>query len=210
MMEPELFIVSVGDKHYVSGTVYTPDGVVQYNGVLDDFKEVFTIFPTFATLINCPYDEICIREYSERFYYLTYRDEGELIRMLSFMSGASISYLNYVPEEVIKKLDIHFSFNTFRIGGTDILQDIDCKVIGSIPAVLTVTRDYIYINGVKIGERIEDDEYIICDRPLNLGNGIIYNLSFLIGCYFYKHYKGTPTWSEVLKTWCGIRTSLKT
>jgi len=209
-MEPELFVMSIGDRHYVSGTVYTPDGVRPYNGVLDDFEQIFTLFPTFATLIRCPYDEVCIRDHIDWFYYLTYRDEGELIKMLTFMSGASVSYLQLIPEEIIKELDIHFGFNYFRIGGTDVFQDVECKVIGSIPTLLTITYGYIAINGVKIGVRDESGDYTVCDRIISFSNGIISNLSFLIACYFLRYYKGTPTWSEVLKTWCGIRTSLKT
>jgi len=207
-MEPELYIMSVFDKHYVSGTVYTPDGIVQHNVVLDDFEKIFTLFPTFATLINCYHDDVCIRGHTDHFYYLTYRDESELVKMLTFMSGASISYLQLIPEEVIKKLDIHFSFNSFRIGGVNILQNVDCKVIGSIPSTLTVTRYYVSINGVKIGRRDISGNYDVCGQLINLEYNVLSYLSYLLGCYFLKHYKGTPTWSEVLKTWCGIKTSL--
>jgi len=209
-MEPELYIMSVFDKHYVSGTVYTPDGIVQHNVVLDDFEKIFTLFPTFATLINCYHDDVCIRGHTDHFYYLTYRDESELVKMLTFMSGASISYLQLIPEEVIKKLDIHFSFNSFRIGGVNILQNVDCKVIGSIPSTLTVTRYYVSINGVKIGRRDISGNYDVCGQLINLEYNVLSYLSYLLGCYFLKHYKGTPTWSEVLKTWCGIKTSLMT
>jgi hypothetical protein len=62
-MEPQLFVMSVGDKHYISGTVYTPKGIRQYNGVLDEFEQIFTLFPTFATLVVCAYDEVCIHDH---------------------------------------------------------------------------------------------------------------------------------------------------
>ena len=208
MMEPELYVMSVGGKHYVSGTVYTPDGIVQHNAVLDDFKKIFTLFPTFATLINCYHDDVCIRDHVDHFYYLTYRNEDELVKMLTFMSGASISYLQFIPEEVIKKLDIHFSFNSFRIGGADVLKNVECNVIGAIPSFLAITYGYVSINGVKIGSRDISGDYNVCGQLINLEHNVLSNLSYLLACYFLKYYKGTPTWSEVLKTWCGIRISL--
>jgi len=208
-MEPELYIMSVGDKHYVSGTIYTPDGIKQYNGVLDDFEQLFTLFPTFATGVSCYHDEVCKRDRIDFFYYLTYHDELELEKMLSFMDNAPVQYLNFIPHDVVKKMDIHIEGTNIRIGGIDILKNIDCKIIGSIPVALTVTPDYIFINGVKIGQLDESGDYIVCDEIINLSNGIIPHLACLLSCYFSRYYKGTPTWSEVLRTWCGIRTSLK-
>jgi len=202
--------MSVGDKHYMSGTIYTPDGIRQYNGVFDDFKQVFSIFPTFATLIDCYRDEVCTRDYSDYVYYLTYSDESELQKMLTFMDGASSQYLNFIPSDIIKKLDIHTEGDQIRIGGIDIFQNLDCKIIGSTFATLTITRDYISINGVKIGERDESGDYSVCDKIVNFSNGVGGLIPFLLSCYYLKHYKGTPTWGEVLRTWCGIRTSLKT
>ncbi len=209
-MEPQLFVVSVGDKHYVSGTLYTPEGIRQYNGVLDEFEQIFTLFPTFATLIYCSYDEVCIRDHTSYFYYLTYRDEYELEKMLTFMDYASVQYLSYIPPDIIRKLSIHIAGAYITIGGVNILQNVDCKIIGSIPATLTVTYGYIAINGVKIGERDESGDYAVCGEIINLRSGVISYLSYLLACYFLEHYKGTPTWSEVLKTWCGIQISLKT
>jgi len=209
-MEPELYVMSVGDKHYVSGTLYTPDGIKQYNGVLDDFEQLFTLFPTFATGVSCYYDDVCKRDRIDFFYYLTYYDELELERMLSFMDNAPVQYLNFIPPDVVKKMDIHIEGTNIRIGGADILQNIDCKIIGSIPAILTVTYDYIAINGIKIGKRDESGNYAVCDENINLQNGVAGYLTYLLACYYFKHYKGTPRWSEVLKTWCGIRTSLRT
>jgi len=209
MMEPQLYVVSVGDKHYVSGTIYTPKGIRQYNGVLDEFEQLFTLFPTFATSVICSNDEVCIRDHTSYFYYLTYRNEDELEKMLTFMDYASVQYLSYIPSDVIRKMDIHIEGAYIRIGGANILQNVDCKVIGSIPATLTVAYGYVAINGVKIGERDESGDYAVCGKIINLDNGVVSNLSFLLACYFLKHYKGTPTWSEVLKTWCFIRTSLK-
>ena len=206
-MQPELYVVSIGGKHYVSGTIYTPNGVKPYINILDSFEEIFTLLPTFATRVSCYYDDICKRDHIDYFYYLTYRNEDELIKMLTFMSGESVSYLQYIPEEVLKKLDIHIGFNYFRIGGANILQSVECKVIGSIPTLLTITRDYIAINGVVIGTRNESGNYNVCGEEVDLANGVIGSLSYLLACYFLKHYKGTPTWSEVLKTWCGIRIS---
>jgi len=204
-----LYSMSVRDKHYISGTVYTPDGILQYNTVLDDFKQIFSIFPTFATLIDCYRDEVCTRDYSDYIYYLTYRDESELEKMLTFMDGASSQYLNQIPPDMIEKLDIHTEGNYIRIGGINISQSIDCKVIGSTLATLTITRDYILINGVKIGERDESGDYSVCDEIVNFKNGVDGLLPFLLSCYYLRYYKGTPTWSEVLRTWCSIRTSLK-
>jgi len=208
-MEPQLYVVSVGDKHYVSGTIYTPDGIRQYNGVLNEFEQLFTLFPTFATIVHCLYDEVCIRDRTTYFYYLTYRNESELEKMLAFMYHASVLYLNFIPPDLIRKMDIHIEGGYIVFGGANILQSVDCKVIGSIPATLTITRDYIFINGVKIGERSESGDYIVCGKCIDLSRGVIYNLSFLLACYYLNHYKGTPAWSEVLKTWCGIQTSLK-
>jgi hypothetical protein len=209
-MEPQLFVMSVGDKHYVSGTVYTPKGIRQYNGVLDEFEQIFTLFPTFATEIRCYYDDVCIRDNVSYFYYLTYRDEPELEKMLAFMDNAPAQYLDYIPSDIIKKFDIHVEGSNIRIGGINIFQEADCNIIGSVPVILTVTRDYIFINGLKVGERIENGNYIICGEEADISAGIEWHLSSLIACYFAKYYKGTPTWSEVLRTWCGIRTSLKT
>jgi len=209
-MEPELYVMSVEDKHYVSGTLYTPDGIKQYNGVLDDFEQLFTLFPTFATGVSCYYDDVCKRDRIDFFYYLTYHDELELERMFSFMDNAPVQYLNFIPPDVVKKMDIHIEGTNIRIGGTDILQNIDCKIIGSIPAILTITYDYIAINGIKIGKRDESGNYAVCDENINLQNGVAGYLTYLLACYYFKHYKGTPRWSEVLKTWCGIRTSLRT
>jgi len=209
-MEPQLYVVSVGDKHYVSGTIYTPKGIRQYNGVLDEFEQIFTLFPTFATSVVCSHDEVCIRDRTNYFYYLTYRDESELEKMLTFMDYASVLYLSYVPPDVIRKMGIRIVGGYIRIGGVNILQSFDCKIIGSIPATLTITRDYIAINGVKIGERDESGDYAVCGQVINLSRGVIEYLPYLLACYFLEHYKGTPTWSEVLKTWCGIQMSLKT
>jgi hypothetical protein len=200
----------VGDKHYVSGTIYTPKGIRQYNGVLDEFEQIFTLFPTFATLIYCNHDEVCIRDRTNYFYYLTYRNESELEKMFTFMDYASVLYLSYIPPDVIRKMGIHIAGGYIRIGGVNVLQSFDCKIIGSIPATLTVTHDYIAINGVKIGQRDESGDYIVCGQNINLSNGVISFLPYLLSCYYLEHYKGTPTWSEVLKTWCGIQTLLKT
>ena len=208
-MEPHLYVVSVSGKHYVSGTVYTPDGIRQYNGVLDDFEQLFTLFPTFATVVHCLYDEVCIRDRTTYFYYLTYRNEYELEKMLAFMYHASVLYLSFIPPDLIRKMDIHIEGGYITIGGANILQNVDCKVIGSIPAILTITRDYIAVNGVKIGERDKSGDYVVCGKCVDLRRGVICNLPLLLACYYLEHYKGTPTWSEVLKTWCGIQTSLK-
>ena len=202
--------MSVGDKHYISGTIYTPDGIKQYNAILDDFKQIFSIFPTFATLIDCYRDEVCTRDYSDYIYYLTYRNESELEKMLTFMDGASSQYLNQIPSDIIEKLDIHTEGDQIRIGGVNISQTIDCKVIGSTFTTLTITHGYVFINGVKIGERDESGDYSVCDEIVNFSNGVEGLLPFLLSCYYLKHYKGTPTWSEVLKSWCGIRMLLKT
>ena len=208
-MEPQLFVVSVGDKHYVSGTVYTPKGVRQYNGVLDEFEQIFTLFPTFATSVICSNDEVCIRDHTSYFYYLTYRNEDELEEMLTFMDYASVQYLSYIPPDVIRKMDIHIEGAYIRIGGTNILQNVDCRIIGSVPVTLTITYGYIAINGVKIGERDESGDYTVCGQIINLSSGVVNHLAYLLACYYLEHYKGTPTWSEVLKSWCGIRTSLQ-
>jgi hypothetical protein len=207
-MEPQLYVISVGDKHYVSGTIYTSDGIKQYSGVLSNFEQLFTLFPTFATTVNCYNDYVCMRDHIDFFYYLTYRGEDELVKMLTFMNGASISYLQFIPEEVIKKLDIHFSSNSFHIGGANVLKNVECNVIGSIPSFLVVTYGYVSINGVKIGSRDISGDYDVCGQLINLEHNVLSNLSYLLGCYFLNHYKGTPTWSEVLKTWCGIKMSL--
>jgi hypothetical protein len=209
-MEVQLYSVSVGGKHYVSGTVYTPSGILQHNAVLDNFEQLFFIFPTFATFIDCYRDEACMDDNNTYYYYLIYRNEDELQKMLTFMDGASVQYLNFIPSGVVKRLDIHVEGDQIRIGGVNILQNFDCKVIGSIPATLTITRDYIAINGVKIGERDESGDYSVCDEIVNFSNGVDGLIPFLLSCYYLKHYKGTPFWSEVLRTWCGIRTSLKT
>ena len=206
-MQASIFVMSANKKHYVSGTVYTPNGIIQYNGIHDKFKEIFYLFPTFATLIQCQYDVYCKRNNSDTIYYLTYRNEGELVKMLSFMVGESVEYLQYIPKEVIKKLDIHSNSDSFYIGGANIFQDFVCKLIGSIPTYLAVNYGYIIINGVKIGKRDESGDYDVCGKIISLCDGIINNLPYLLSCYYFKHYKGTPTWSEVLKAWCGIRIS---
>jgi len=205
-MEPQLFIMSVGDKHYVSGTVYTPKGIRQYNGVLDEFEQIFTLFPTFATEIYCPYDEVCVRDHIDLFYYLTYRDEKELKKMLSFMNNSAVQYLDYIPPDVVKKLDLHVVGNYITIGGTDIHQNAECKIIGSIPVEILFRNRYIFINGVQVGEPYEGDKYVVCGEIIDMSNGVASHIYCLLACYFLVHYKGTLTWSKVLKSWCGTRT----
>jgi hypothetical protein len=204
-MEPQLFVMSVGDKHYVSGTVYTPKGIRQYNGVLDEFEQIFTLFPTFATLVVCTHDEVCIRDHIDYFYYLTYRTKKGLMKMLSFMSHSFAQYLDYIPPDVISKMDLHTEGIYITIGGTDIYQNVGCEIIGSVPTVLTVTRDYIFINGLKVGERVESGYYVVCGEEFDLRNNLDGNIPYLLACYFLRYYKGTPTWSEVLRAWCGIK-----
>jgi len=155
------------------------------------------------------YDEVCIRDRTTYFYYLTYRNEYELEKMLVFMYHASVLYLNFIPPDLIRKMDIHIEGGYIVFGGANVFQNVDCKVIGSVPATLTITRDSIYVNGVKIGERDKSGDYIVCGKCVDLRRGVICNLPLLLACYYLEHYKGTPTWSEVLKTWCGIQTSLK-
>ena len=205
-MDPQLYVMSIGDKHYVSGTVYTPKGIRQYNGVLDEFEQIFVLFPTFATLVNCPHDEVCIRDHITYFYYLTYSDTRELKKMLKFMGHASIQYLDFIPSNVIREMDIHFVGTYITLGGTDISQNVDCKVIGSTPAEISFRNRYIFINGVQIGEPYEGDRYIVCGKVVDLSNGLESHIDYLLACYFLKHYKGTLTWSKVLKTWCGTLT----
>jgi len=209
-MRPKLFVVSVGDSHYISGTIYTPNGVQQYNGTLSNFEQLFTLFPTFATEVVCDHDDVCIRDNMVYFYYLVYRDESELEKMLTFMGGESVDYLDYVPDDIIKKLDIHTNFVDFYIGGIDISQTLDCKVIGSIPVNLSITYGGAYINGVKVAKLDESGGYDVCGQLAELRYNLSGYISMLLACYFLNHYKGTPTWSEVLKTWCGIKTSLTT
>jgi len=206
-MQASLFVMSANKKHYVSGTVYTPDGIIQYNGIHEKFKEIFHLFPTFATLIHCTYDAYCKRIGFGLIYHLTYRNEDELVKMLSFMSGESVEYLEHIPEEIIKKLDIHSNSSSFYLGGANIFYDFVCKLIGSVPSYLAVNYGYITINGVKIGRRDDSGDYDVCGQIVSLRDGVINHLPYLLACYYFKHYKGTPTWSEVLKTWCGIRIS---
>jgi hypothetical protein len=209
-MEVRLNSLSVGDKHYVSGTAYTPDGVVQYNGILDNFEKLYFIFPTYATIIDCYYDEVCRDNRTSESYYLIYRDESELERMLGFMDGASSKYINLIPSHIIKKLDIHIVADQIRIGGVNLPQNFDCKVIGSSFVTLTVTDDYVIFNGVKIAERDKAQDDPVCANIFRFDKELPGFAGLVVSCYYLKYYKGNPTWSEVLKTWCGIKKLLQT
>jgi hypothetical protein len=127
------------------------------------------------------------------------------MKMLSFMSHSFAQYLDYIPPDVISKMDLHTEGIYITIGGTDIYQNVGCEIIGSVPTVLTVTRDYVFINGVKIGERVESGYYVVCGEEFDLRNNLDGNIPYLLACYFLRYYKGTPTWSEVLRAWCGIK-----
>jgi len=202
--------LSVGGNHYVSGTVYTPDGVEQYNGVLDNFEKLYFIFPTYATLIDCYYDEVCINNHTSEFYYVNYRNYDELERMLAFMDGASSKYINHIPPSAVKGMDIHVVGDQIRIGGVNVPQNFDCKVIGSTFVTLTVTDDYVIFNGVKIAERDKVQDDLVCGDIFRLDKKLPGFVRRVVSCYYLEHYKGNPTWSEVLKAWCGTKKLLQT
>ncbi|AAL27777.1 hypothetical protein SIFV0068 [Sulfolobus islandicus filamentous virus] len=196
-MFAELYIMSVESKHYASGTIYTPDGIQQFNGIFDDFDDVFNIKPTFATRIHCSHDEYCIDNGKTSFYYLTYKDIEDLKRMLTFMSGDSSAYLVYVPSDVIKELGINHSSSEITFSDVSIprLEYIPCKFLGNIPTYIKLIGNTVYVNGVNVNMTVSDP-----DQLKELVNEI-----FRI--YIIKYYKGLLTWSLILKMWCGIKIS---
>ncbi|AOS58418.1 SIFV.gp68-like protein [Sulfolobus islandicus filamentous virus 2] len=196
-MFAKLYIMSVESKHYVSGTIYTPDGIQQFNGVFDDFNDIFNIKPTFATRIECRHDEYCIKSGKESFYYLTYSNVNDLKRMLTFMSGDSSAYLAYVPSDVIKELGINPTSPDITFSDVSIprLEYIPCKFLGSIPTYIKLINNMVYVNGVNINTIVSS-----ADELRELANDIF-------RLYIMKYYKGLLTWGLILKMWCGIKIS---
>lgn len=194
-MYAELFVMSVEGKHYASGTIYTPDGLQQFNGVFDNFYDLFRIKPTFATRIYCSHDEYCIKSGKEFYYYLTYDNIEDLKRMLTFMSGNSSAYLVHVPSDVIKELGINPASSDITFNDVNIPRHeyIPCKYLSSIPTYIKFANNTVYVNGVDVNIFVSDP------------NQLKKTVNDVFRTYIIKYYKGLLTWSLILKMWCGIK-----
>lgn len=194
-MEAELYVMSVENKHFASGMIYTPDGIQQFNGVFDNFNDIYKIRPTFATHIVCFHDEYCINNGNESFYYLTYSNVDDLKRMITFMEGASSIYLTYIPSCVITELGIKLGSSEITFSNVNIprREQIPCKFLGSTFTYMKVVDHSAYVNDVDVGVYIENPNELKM-----LANIILIN-------YIVKYHKGFLSWSDILKMWCGIK-----
>lgn len=212
-MEVFLYVMSLEGKHFVSGMIYTPTGIEQYNNVFDNFDDIFKIRPTFATRIICSYDEYCIKNANKSFYYLTYSNLEDLKRMLTFMEGAPSSYLAYVPSDVIKDLGIVLGMPEIKFSKVNIPQSeqIPCKFIGSIPTYVKLVGDKVYVNGVDVGYSLaeikEEFKKDLRKPKFDPYYFIRMNLSYILALYTTKQPQFLLTWSTILKMWCGTKIS---
>jgi len=211
-MEVKLFVMEVGGKYYVSGTIYTPNGIESYDGVFDSFEPIYFIRPTFATrIVVSPLTSKIIPH-----YYLTYNNIEDLKKMLSFMVGSPADYLSFIPIDVIKELGVHvekskISFSPVHI---PLSQSVPCNFIGSIYTPVVVSNSKIYFNNVQIGSISEKDEVVICGDKVafvkDLETTLKVNIRKMVLCYFRETHKYFITWSDILKMWCGIKILLTT
>jgi len=204
-MQVSLFAIGVEDKCFASGTVYTPDGIQAVNEVFNSCDEVFKFMPTFATFLT-------VRKVGSRYesFYLRFSDVESLKKMLSFMVGESPGYLTFIPEDVLSTLNVGVFDNriTFEPVHATIPYGLPCYFMGSIPAVVTFSKDHVFINNVPVAKITPDNrihycgESYILDKPIKeYGDEAI---SSLLACYVTL-YPGELKWSDVVKLWCGVR-----
>ena len=210
-MEAKLFVMEVGDKYYVSGTIYTPNGIEPYDAIFDSLELIYFIRPTFATYIVFPFTSKIIPH-----YYLTYNNIEDLKEMLSFMDGSPAEYLSFIPTDIIEELGIQLDNSKISFYPTNIplSQSIPCNIIGSIYTPVTVSNNKIYLNNVQVGSISERNEVVICGYKgtivKDLETTLKLDIRKMILCYLYETYKYFITWSDILKMWCGIKILLTT
>jgi hypothetical protein len=211
-MEVQLFVVEVGNKYYVSGTIYTPNGIEPYDAIFDSFEPIYFIRPTFATYIIVYPSTSKITPH----YYLTYDNIEDLKKMLSFMSGSPAEYLSFIPTDIIKELGIRLDKSeiSFSPVHVPLSQSIPCNTIGSIYTPVVVSNNKIYFNNVQVGSISEKNEIVICGYRATIAKDLETTLKIhirkMILCYLRETHQYFITWSEVLKMWCGIRISSTT
>jgi hypothetical protein len=212
MMEVKLFVMEVGDKYYVSGTIYTPNGIESYDAIFDSFEPIYFIRPTFATRIVVAPSTSKIKSH----YYLTYSNIEDLKKMLSFMVGSSAEYLSFIPIDVIEELGIQLDKSKISFSPVHIplSQSVPCNIIGSIYTPVVVSNNKIYLNNVQIGSISEKNEVYICGHKgvlvKDLETTLKLDIRKMILCYLRETHKYFITWSDILKMWCGIRILLMT
>jgi len=208
-MQVSLFAIGVEDKCFASGTVYTPDGVQAVNEVFNSCDEVFKFMPTFATFL-------IVKKVVSRYdsFYLRFSDVQSLKKMLSFMVGELSGYLTFIPEDVLSTLNVGVFDNriTFEPGRVSVPSfsgyGLPCYFTGSIPAVVTFSKDHVFINNVPVAKVTPDNrihycgESYILDKPIR--QYVDEAISSLLSCYV-SLYPGELKWSDVVKLWCGVR-----
>jgi len=208
-MQVSLFAIDVEDKCFASGTVYTPDGIQAVNEVFNSCDEVFKFMPTFATFLT-------VEKVGSPYYslYLRFSDVQSLKKMLSFMVGESSSYLTFIPEDVLSTLNVGVFDNriTFEPGHVTVPSSsrygLPCYFTGSIPAIVTFSKDHIFINNIPVAKLTPDNQIHYCgetytfNKPIReYGDEAILSL---LACYVTS-YPGELKWSDVVKLWCGVR-----
>ena len=209
-MEVQLFVVEAGNRYYVSGTIYTPDGIEAYDAIFDLFEPIYFIRPTFATRIVVYPSTSKITPH----YYLTYDNIEDLWKMLGFMVGSSAEYLSFIPTDIIEKFGIQVDKSkiTFSPVHVPLSQSIPCNALGSIYTPVVISNNKIYLNDVQVGIISENNEVSVCgDKGTfvkDLETTLRINTRRMILCYLSKTNKYFITWSDILRMWCGIKISL--
>jgi hypothetical protein len=211
-MEVQLFVVEVGNRYYVSGTIYTSNGIEPYDAIFDSFEPIYFIRPTFATHIIVYPSTSKITPH----YYLTYDNIEDLKKMLSFMSGSPAEYLSFIPTDIIKELGIQLDKSkiSFSPVHVPLSQSIPCNIIGSIYTPVIVSNNKIYFNNVQVGSISEKNEIVICGHKRTLVKDLETTLKLdirkMVLCYLRETHKYFISWSDILKMWCGIKILLTT
>ena len=209
-MEVQLFVVVAGNKYYVSGTIYTPNGIEDYDAIFDSFEPIYFIRPTFATRIVVYPSTSKVTP----LYYLTYDNIEDLWKMLGFMVGSSAEYLSFIPTDIIEKFGIQVDKSkiTFSPVHVPLSQSIPCNALGSIYTPVVVSNNKIYLNDVQVGSISSNNEIVICGDKWTIVKDLETTLRMstrtMILCYFRETYKYFITWSDILRMWCGIKISL--
>jgi len=204
-MQVSLFAIGVEDKCFASGTVYTPDGVQAVNEVFNSCDDVFKFMPTFATFLT-------VKKVGSRYesFYLRFSDVESLKKMLSFMVGESPGYLAFIPEDVLSTLNVGVFDNriTFEPVHATVPYGLPCYFTGSIPAIVTFSKDHVFINNVPVANITPDNRIHYCGESYRLDKPIKEYveeaISSLLACYV-SLYPGELKWSDVVKLWCGVR-----
>jgi hypothetical protein len=204
-MQVSLFAIGVEDKCFASGTVYTPDGVQAVNEVFSSCDEVFKFMPTFATFLT-------VRKVGSRYdsFYLRFSDVESLKKMLSFMVGESPGYLTFIPEDVLSTLNVGIFDNriTFEPVHSTIPYGLPCYLTGSIPAIITFSKDHVFINNIPVAKITPDNRIHYCGETyvleVPIREYVKEAISSLLACYV-NLYPGELKWSDVVKLWCGVR-----